>query len=141
MPPTKLSRLRNRASLAGTALLTVALLTVSPVTEPAEAAPAVYEPTWASVDQRWTPTAAQELRVYGNKCLDAGNQGTADGTQVVIWGCNGGANQKWTLNADGGITGVQSGKCLDANAAGTANGTRTILWTCHGRDNQKWTRS
>ncbi len=58
-------------------------------------------------------------------------------TPVVIWGCNGGNNQKWTINADGSIAGVQSGRCLDANA----NGTRVILWSCHGRANQRRTRS
>ncbi|WP_269750626.1 ricin-type beta-trefoil lectin domain protein [Herbidospora daliensis] len=74
------------------------------------------------------------MRVYGNKCLDASGQGTADGTSVVIWDRNGGNNQKWTLNTDGSIAGVQSGKCLDAN------GTRVILWSCHGGNNQKWLR-
>ncbi|MFB9252160.1 alpha-L-fucosidase [Sphaerisporangium melleum] len=92
-------------------------------------------------NQQWTLTSAKELRVYGNKCLDASGQGTADGTQTVIWDCNGQSNQKWNLNADGTITGVQSGKCLDANGADTANGTKVILWSCHGGNNQKWTRT
>ena len=77
--------------------------------------------------------------VYGNKCLDAFGQGTGNGTMVVIWACNGGSNQQWNINANGTITGVQSGLCLDANAAGTANGTRIILWSCHGGTNQQWT--
>ena len=88
--------------------------------------------------QRWTYTAAKELRVYGNKCLDAYGRGTATGTQVIIWDCHGGTNQQWNLNATGTITGVQSGLCLDANAAATANGTKLILWTCNGQQNQRW---
>jgi hypothetical protein len=44
------------------------------------------------------------------------------------------------VNANGTITGVQSGLCLDANAAGTGNGTRLILWTCNGQANQQWSR-
>jgi alpha-galactosidase len=37
-----------------------------------------------------------EIRVYGDKCLDASNQGATNGTQVVIWPCNGQNNQTWT---------------------------------------------
>ena len=76
--------------------------------------------------------------VYGNKCLDASGQGTSNGTQVIIWDCNGQANQQWNVNANGTITGVQSGLCLDANGAGTANGTKIILWSCNGGTNQQW---
>ena len=54
--------------------------------------------------------------------------------------CTGGANQKWTTNADGTITSGQSGLCLDATGAGTANGTLIELWTCNGGGNQRWSR-
>jgi len=92
-------------------------------------------------NQQWTATTAGELRVYGNSCLDAANQGTSAGTKVDIYSCTGGSNQKWTLNADGTITGTQSGLCLDATGAGTSNGTLLELWTCNGGGNQKWTHS
>jgi len=85
-------------------------------------------------------TAGRELRVYGNKCLDANNQGTANGTAAIIWDCHGGSNQQWNVNANGTITGVQSGRCLDASGAGTANGTRIQLWACNGGGNQQWSR-
>lgn len=78
------------------------------------------------------------MQVYGNKCLAAGNGGTGNGTAVVIWDCNSQTSQQWNVNANGTITGVQSGLCLDAIGAGTANGTRTILWTCNGSGNQQW---
>ena len=74
----------------------------------------------------------------GTRCVDAYGNRTAPGTAVIIWSCNGGANQQWRQNADGTITGVQSGLCLDVNGAGTANGTAVILWTCHGQSNQRW---
>jgi poly(3-hydroxybutyrate) depolymerase len=93
---------------------------------------------WGGSNQRWTYTSGRQLMVYGNKCLDASNQGTADGTAVIIWDCNGQANQQWNVNANGTITGAQSGKCLDANGAGTANGTKVIIWSCHGGANQQW---
>ncbi len=89
-------------------------------------------------NQRWTSTAATELRVYANKCLDVNGAGTADGTSVIIWDCNGQNNQKWRLNADGTITAVGANKCLDVS--GTANGTKARIWTCNGGTNQRWTR-
>ena len=91
-----------------------------------------------ATNQRWTRTAGNELQVYGNKCLDANGQGTSNGTTVIIWDCSGQANQRWNVNANGTITGVQSGLCLDANGAGTANGTKVILWSCNGGGNQQW---
>jgi len=92
--------------------------------------------------QRWTYTPSKQLTVYGNKCLDASGRGTANGTAVIIYDCNSQANQQWNLNANGTVTGVQSGLCLDANSAATANGTKIILWSCNGGSNQQWsTRS
>jgi len=93
---------------------------------------------WGGTNQRWTYTSGRQLTVYGNKCLDASGQGTSNGTAVIIWDCSGQANQQWVLNANGTITGVQSGLCLDANGAGTANGTKIILWSCNGGANQQW---
>jgi hypothetical protein len=89
-------------------------------------------------NQTWT-YAAKQILIYGNKCLDAYNRGTSNGTQAVIWDCNGQDNQQWNLNADGSITGAQSGLCLDAYGAATANGTKIVLWACGTGDNQKWT--
>jgi beta-galactosidase len=93
------------------------------------------------VNQTWTYDANQYLVVYGNKCLQANGGATATGTAAVIGDCTGQASQRWNVNADGTITGVQSGLCLDVNAAGTANGSKLILWTCHGGTNQRWTVS
>ncbi|MFE0734741.1 endo-1,4-beta-xylanase [Streptomyces sp. NPDC058855] len=90
-------------------------------------------------NQQWSYTAAGELRVYGDKCLDAA--GTANGAKVQIYSCWGGDNQKWRLNSDGSIVGVQSGLCLDAAAGGTANGTLIQLYSCWNGTNQRWTRS
>jgi hypothetical protein len=92
-------------------------------------------------NQAWTYTSAKQLQVYGTKCLDANGKGTTNGTTVIIWDCNGQTNQQWNVNADGTITGVQSGLCLDANGAGTANGTKLILWACNGGANQRWSQS
>ncbi|MEU7115483.1 non-reducing end alpha-L-arabinofuranosidase family hydrolase [Streptomyces sp. NPDC046182] len=90
-------------------------------------------------NQRWTYTAAKQLKVYDDKCLDAKGKGITNGTPVVVWDCNGGANQQWNISTNGTITGVQSGLCLDAVGAATANGTRIQLYTCASVNNQKWT--
>src|SRR5262245_21255221 len=88
--------------------------------------------------QVWSTTAAGQI-TSGGKCLDAFGKGTANGTVVTVWTCNGGANQQWNINTDGTITGVQSKRCLDVDAMGTTNGTKVQLWDCNGGSNQKWT--
>ncbi|MFI1653399.1 endo-1,4-beta-xylanase [Streptomyces sp. NPDC020472] len=90
-------------------------------------------------NQQWTYTAVGELRIYGDKCLDAA--GTGNGAKVQIYSCWGGDNQKWRLDSDGSVVGVQSGLCLDAAANGTANGTPIQLYSCWNGGNQHWTRT
>ncbi|GAB4000585.1 RICIN domain-containing protein [Glycomyces albus] len=82
-----------------------------------------------------------EIRGTGsNRCLDVPDLSTENGTQVNIWDCNGGANQRWTHTAAGELTVYSGGstKCLDAEGAGTADGTAVIIWDCHGGTNQQW---
>lgn len=93
----------------------------------------------SGTNQQWSRTDAGELRVYGDKCLDAA--GTGNGSKVQIYSCWGGDNQKWRLNSDGSIVGVQSGLCLDAVANGTANGTLLQLYSCSNGSNQRWTHA
>ncbi|RCG29918.1 GDSL family lipase [Sphaerisporangium album] len=90
-------------------------------------------------NQRWTRTAAGELRVYGNRCLDVNANGTANGTKIQIWSCNSSTAQRFTFNADGSIVGAGSGKCLDVAASGTVNGTLVQLYQCNGTGAQRWT--
>ncbi|MFF4084658.1 endo-1,4-beta-xylanase [Streptomyces sp. NPDC001777] len=92
-----------------------------------------------STNQQWVSTAGGELRVYGDKCLDAA--GTGNGARVQIYSCWGGDNQKWRLGSDGSIVGVQSGLCLDAVGNGTSDGTLIQLYSCSNGSNQRWTRT
>jgi hypothetical protein len=62
------------------------------------------------------------------------------GSAAVIADCTGGADQKWRLNANGTIVGVQSGKCPDVNGASTADGALVIVYTCGGASNRTWQR-
>jgi type 1 glutamine amidotransferase len=71
------------------------------------------------------------------KCLDVSGSGTADGTKIQLWTCNGSAAQNWQIT--GQIwRNPQSGKCLDVAGGATANGTRAQLWTCNGSAAQNW---
>ena len=93
------------------------------------------------VNQVFTHTSSGALTVYSGGsqlCLDAYNNQTSAGTKVETWTCNGGANQRWNLNANGTITGAQSGLCLDVTSGSTASGALVELWTCTGGSNQQW---
>ncbi|MGW5306487.1 arabinofuranosidase catalytic domain-containing protein [Streptomyces griseoluteus] len=92
--------------------------------------------TW-SVDQHWFHRSDSSLSTLG-RCLDINGNGTAGGTQVELWDCNGVGGQKWEQQADGSLRNPQSGRCLDAPDGTTANGTRLRIWDCNGSAAQKF---
>jgi hypothetical protein len=49
-----------------------------------------------SAGQTWSVQADSTIRA-GGKCLDANGASSADGTQLIVWTCTGGTNQRWTL--------------------------------------------
>lgn len=108
----------------------------------APGAPAQIWDFWGGPNQDVTFNDDNELRIFGNHCLDGG-AGTA-GTQVTSQPCSGAESQKWV----GGVNiptsapmvfHVPSSLCLDVSGWGTANGTPVTLYNCHAGDNQKWT--
>ncbi len=70
------------------------------------------------------------------KCLDVAGAGTANGTKVQLWTCNGSAQQRLTVGDDGTLRVL--GKCLDVTGGVNADGTRVQLWDCFGNGNQRW---
>ncbi|MEV4559324.1 ricin-type beta-trefoil lectin domain protein [Kitasatospora sp. NPDC049285] len=70
------------------------------------------------------------------KCADDNGNGSANGTKVQLWDCNGGAAQTWTVV---GNTLRINGKCMDVTNQATANGALVELWDCNGGTNQQWT--
>jgi hypothetical protein len=82
-------------------------------------------------------TAAFRSGIAG-KCVDVSNSGTADGTPVQLWSCNGSGAQGWTYAPGAGGTARALGKCLDVSNGGTANATKVQLWTCNGSGAQRW---
>ena len=86
-------------------------------------------------------TGGSSSRITGlaGKCVDVQGSGTADGTRVQLYTCNGTGAQTWTWAADGSVRAL--GKCLDVSGGSTADGARVQLWTCNGTGAQKWTLS
>ncbi|MDB4968964.1 MAG: chitinase [Myxococcales bacterium] len=72
-------------------------------------------------------------------CVDVQWAGTASGTPVQLWDCNGTAAQKWTMQGNE-IVGLAN-KCLDVSGGNSANGTPVQLWDCNGTGAQKWSYS
>jgi len=77
----------------------------------------------------------------GSLCLDASGGYGRDGDGLILWDCNGGPNQRWTLGPDGAIRGI-NGKCLDLQGGDSpvywVMNQPVILWGCHGGRNQVW---
>jgi endo-1,4-beta-xylanase len=84
------------------------------------------------------PTGTGQMIVgqQSGRCIDVPNASTTNGTQVQLYDCWGGSNQRFTHTSGRQLT--VNGKCLDASGGGTSNGTRVILWDCHGGANQQW---
>ncbi|MET8827207.1 family 16 glycosylhydrolase [Streptomyces sp. NPDC004610] len=79
------------------------------------------------------------IRGLAGKCADVAGGGSANGTAVQLYDCNGSGAQQWTVGSDGTIRAL--GKCLDATGGGTADGTRLQLWDCNGSGAQRWSVS
>ncbi len=86
------------------------------------------------------PTSTVRAAGASNKCLDVNASTTSPGTQLQIWDCNGGSNQRWTRAASGALTIYENNniRCADAYGAGTSNGTQAVIWNCNGQTNQQW---
>ncbi|MEW2545313.1 arabinofuranosidase catalytic domain-containing protein [Streptomyces sp. NPDC047002] len=89
-------------------------------------------------DQYWTHHTNGSLSTIG-RCLDINGNGTAAGTEVELWDCNGVGGQNWVQQSDGSLLNPQSGRCLDSPNGATANGTRLRIWDCNGSAAQKFT--
>ncbi|MEW2332102.1 ricin-type beta-trefoil lectin domain protein [Micromonospora chersina] len=82
-------------------------------------------------------TSGALVSAASGRCLDVPQSNTANGTQPVIWDCNGGANQRWSISGD---TLQALGKCLDAPLNATP-GAKAQIWDCNGGANQRWSRN
>jgi hypothetical protein len=90
-------------------------------------------------NQRFALGADGTIKIAG-KCVDVGNNQTANESKVILWTCHGAPNQEWEVRDNGYIVGVQSGKCLTSARAGTANGARAVISDCTDVAAKKWSR-
>ncbi len=94
------------------------------------------EPISAGTSYNFKPQSAP------SSCLDVAASGSADGTKIQQFACNGtGAQLFRPESVSGGlyrIVNPKSGKCVDVAAAGTADGTAVQLWTCNGSGAQSF---
>ncbi|HTX27675.1 MAG TPA: RICIN domain-containing protein [Streptosporangiaceae bacterium] len=78
------------------------------------------------------------IRGYDGKCVDDKGNSSADGTKVIIWGCNSSDSaQGWTYT-DGELR--HDGMCAN-DASNGGSGSHVILWGCNGGANEKWFHS
>ncbi|MBR7837567.1 ricin-type beta-trefoil lectin domain protein [Actinospica durhamensis] len=100
-----------------------------------------YVQVWScqssAIDQHWTHNSDGSLETLG-RCLDIDGDGTAAGTKVELWDCNGVGGQKWIQQSNGSLLNPQSGLCLDDPSGNTANGTQLQIWTCNGATAQEF---
>ena len=86
------------------------------------------------------PPSQSNVMIVGQqsgRCIDVPGSSTSNGTQVQLWDCHGGTNQRWTYTANRQLM-AYGNKCLDANGQGTSNGTTVTIWDCNGQANQLW---
>lgn len=95
---------------------------------------AVYRVSGGSTSSPPPTTTGALVSAASGRCLDVPQSNTANGTQPIIWDCNGAANQRWTVS---GQTIQALGKCLDAPLNATA-GAKVQIWDCNGGSNQQW---
>jgi hypothetical protein len=74
------------------------------------------------------------------KCLQDPSGKTANGTAVRIEKCASGANERFTVVADGTIR--VNGRCLDVAGSGSSVGRQVVLDSCgKGNARQRWSQS
>jgi hypothetical protein len=89
--------------------------------------------------QSWSFSGG-ELK-HGSMCMNDKASG-GSGSAVILYSCNGAANEVWAHNSKGEYVLRAHGStlCLDDPAYSTKNGTQLIVYTCKNSANQHWSR-
>jgi endoglucanase len=120
-------RRRWRAERAGRAVLAMALVSLLSMAT-----------AWWGSGPAAAATPGTIVSQQSGRCVDAASAGTANGTAVQVYDCNGTAAQTWQAGSDGSFLNPNSGRCLDISGGSTANGARVQLYDCNGTGAQKW---
>jgi hypothetical protein len=104
----------------------------------AAAAPAVTAAPPHRVADQGQSSTRFKIQVANNPSLvlDISGGSNDDGAKLIIWGPNGGDNQKFEVTNDTVLC-VKSQKVLDCSG-GLKKGRSIIQFTYHGRANQQW---
>ncbi len=89
-------------------------------------------------NQSWTATAARELRVYGDRCLEAASP--ASGAQARIALCTGSRLQQWTIRQNSSILNVGANRCLDVDQSQATGARNVLIQDCNRTPAQRWAR-
>ena len=52
---------------------------------------------YGGANQQWQARNGTVVNPASGKCLDDPGFNTTNGTQLILWSCNGGNNQQWAL--------------------------------------------
>lgn len=107
------------------------LYTYSIKVDPATCLPPLLHPP-----TRTTLTSSLTATGGGSLCLADPSASVTDGTTMILWNCNGHAEQEFTLRSDSTVRVL--GKCLSAEGGGTTTGTQAVIDTCDGSAPEKW---
>ncbi len=78
---------------------------------------------------------------HNNLCLNAKGNGKS-GSKIILWTCNGSANEMWTHKSNGEFVEKANGSklCLNDPGYSTKNGTQLIVWACTNTPNEHWSQ-
>ena len=79
--------------------------------------------------------------VQSGRCLDVTGNSAAAGTPLIIYDCNGQANQRFVFTANGELRALDGTVCVQAENGATASGTRAVIAACNGQVGQQWRRN
>src|SRR5882762_682110 len=100
--------MRWRTALAVVAVAVVSMTTASWNSASASASSALAGSSASSAAAASGTIVGQQ----SGRCVDAQGAGTANGTVVQIYDCNGTAAQQWQVRSDGSILNPSSGRCV-----------------------------
>jgi hypothetical protein len=84
------------------------------------------------------PAYYRIINKVSGKCLT--QWGPGDGAAITQFTCDGGADQKWSIDLAtvGTIVNFATGDCLDLFGNGNADGQLVSTWSCYGAASQVW---
>ena len=109
----------------------------SPAPAPRPARSVIWD-CHGGTNQRWTRTAAGELRVYGDRAWTSTAAAPPTARRCRSGPATAPRAQRFTFNANGSIVAPAPASASTSTGGGTANGTQVQLYDCNGTGAQRW---